>query len=222
MIVWSVVVLVVTSFSFAALPKAAGQTGTSENAAGQLQSPYHRVAAGVKALACEYQDEKLGCEMYVLGVTDAANMVLVAGDSTRMLCGRLDAPDLIAEFTGEAVKNPQTDTVALLLQLLKANHLCAKGPKQVYTPRSAGQLVDLCHAGDDGYELCSQYQRGFLDSLFFMSEQTKTPLLCGDMRVVDNSMMMLDSEVQADSRLRQQPAVSLIFEALQKQLPCPK
>jgi hypothetical protein len=206
--------------SFAALPNAAGQTSAAPDASVQVQPHHHRVPAGVQALTCE--DQKLDCEMYIAGFTDTVNMMLVDGESTKMLCGDLGTADLIAEFAQEARKNAQADTDAVLFELLKTNHLCAREPVQVYKPKSAGQVIDLCHAGDTGFSLCSQYQGGFLECLFFMSEQTKTPVLCGDMRVVDSSMMMLNNEVQADFRLRRKPAVWLMLGALQKQMPCAK
>jgi hypothetical protein len=199
--------------------------GAPVEAAPQAQYQNHHAAAGVQASACEYPDQKADCEMYISGFTDTVNMVIVDGGSdqaTKMLCGNTNTPDLIAEFEQEARKTPQADTDAVLIRLITTNHLCPKKAVQVYTPKSAGELIDLCHTGDTGFNLCSQYQWGFLDALFFMAEKTKTHVLCGDMRIVDSSIVMLNNELQADYRLRQKPAVWLMLGALQKQMPCPK
>src|ERR1035441_7843761 len=144
------------------------------------QTPNHHVRAGVQALACEYPDQKPGCEMYIAGFTDTVNTVMVGGESTKMLCGSTDSSDLVAEFEKEARKSPEADTDAALFQLLKTKHMCEGNKAPIYNPRSAGGLIDMCHTGDIGFNLCSLYQWGFLDSLFFMSAQTKIPILCGN------------------------------------------
>ena len=181
--------------------------------------------AGVQALACEYPDQKPDCEMYFAAFTDTVNMVIVEGaadQATNMLCGNLDAPDLVAEFEQEARKTPEADTNTVLFRLLTTNHLCRKKAAQVYSPKSAGELIDLCHTGDIGFNLCSEYQKGFLYSLFFLTQRMKTPVVCGDMRMLGSAIVMLNGELEADHRLRPKPAVSLMLGALMKHMPCPK
>lgn len=195
---------------FATVPKAHGQAFS------------HHIPAGGQALACKHPDEQLDCKMFMAGFTDMMNVMLIDGESSKMLCGSLDTPDLIAEFDEEARKTPQADTDAVLFRLLKTNHLCERKPVQPYRPTTAGELNDLCHSGDAGFQLCSEYQGGVLEFIFFTSEQTKLPILCGDMRILTNATAMLSNELEADYKLRQKPAVSLMFGALQKHLPCAK
>ena len=195
---------------FATVPKAQGQASS------------HHIPAGGQALACKYPDEQSDCKMFIAGFTDMMNLMLVDGESSKMLCGNLDTPDLIAEFDEEARKTPQADTDEVLFRLLKTNHLCERKPAQFYRPTTAGELNDLCHSGDVGFQLCSEYQGGFLEFIFFTSEQTKVQVLCGDMRIVSNATVMLSNALDADYKLRQKPAVSLMLGALQQRLPCPK
>src|SRR5437588_3396418 len=96
LVVWRVLVLmVIGAMSFVALPNAAGQISASPDTTVQVQ-PHHHVPAGGQALVCEDPNQKLDCEMYIAGFADTVNMMLVDGESTKMLCGDLDTADLIA------------------------------------------------------------------------------------------------------------------------------
>lgn len=134
-------------------------------------------SAEAQVAACAYPDQHADCEMYIRGFTDTVNEAVD-------LCGDTDAADLIAEFAQAARTNPYADKDKLLFNMLMENHKCSKTEGQIHNSVSAGALIDMCDAGDIGFDLCSEYRAGFSNALFLFSKLTETQskirILCGD------------------------------------------
>ena len=184
---------------------------------------YKRIPANLQAMACSEPDQQAGCKIYLSGFADTVAMIFNMNSDMDGICG--DAKDLAYEFIQVVQKNPkarEAETHMLLLGLLIKNHGCEKGKEKLYNGVSAGKLLDICKVGDFGFNLCSEYQAGFVNALFFMSEQTATPILCGDQRIINsvNISNMLNDKLQNNFKLRHDPAVKVMLDDLMISMPC--
>ena len=186
-----------------------------------LTATYRHIPANIQAMACSDPVQQADCKIYFAGFAHTVDMMFAINPSTKGVCG--DAADLIHEFVHEVRTNPkarEAETHMVLLALLARDHNCAKIKGRIQNPVSAGYLIDMCHAGGLGFNVCSQYQAGFISALLFLSEQTAEPILCGDSRLVDGVANMLNDRLQANFRLRRDPAVAVMLSELMANMPC--
>ena len=155
------------------------------------------------------------------------DLLLATDESTKnhpnRLCG--DVSELLPEFIHAVRTEPKYndyESHRLLFGLLTGRHTCSSSNVPIQTV-SAGRLLDTCHLGEAGFQLCSQYEAGTFSALLFVSEQTRKPLLCGDFHLVDPVPLsqMLNGSLQADFHPRASSAVAIIFSLLKDQMPCP-
>lgn len=189
-----------------------------------LTVTYKRIPASAQALACSGPEQQTDCKFYLAGFADTVAMMYAMNSKTNGICG--DTRDLVHEFIKEVRTNPKArdaETHMLLFALLTKNHSCAKIKGRGQSNLSAGYLIDACKTGDVGFNLCSQYQAGFISALLFLSEQTATPILCGDPRLINSVSLsnMLNDRLQADFKLRRDPAVTVMLNELMENMPCP-
>lgn len=184
---------------------------------------YRHIPANIQAMACSDPQQQADCKIYFAGFAHTVDMMFAINPSTKGVCG--DAADLIHEFVHEVRTNPkarETETHVVLLALLARDHNCAKIKGRIQNPVSAGYLIDMCHAGDFGFNLCSQYQAGFFSALLFLSKQTEQTILCGDQRLINSVSMagMLNDRLRTNFRLRRDPAVAVMLNELMANMPC--
>lgn len=190
-----------------------GFAGNAASQASPVPNNYHRVSAQLETLSCGDPDSHADCVMYFKGFAHTIGMILDKG-----LCGDVD--DLLPEFVQESRIHPTTETHALLFQLLAKNHNCKNGEAPFQNYLSAGYLIDMCHVGDVGFQLCSDYRWGFISAMLFMSEQTGKHLLCGNPAMLDNAEVFLNDKLQTNYRLRQERAVKVMFDEMLDHMPC--
>ncbi len=177
-------------------------------------------SAELQALQCSNSDEQPGCKMYYAGFAHTIDMRF-----TEHLCGNVD--DLLYEFEHEVRTNPAVRKWrggTVLLSLLAKNHDCTKIKGRIQNRMSAGNLIDMCHTGEVGFNLCTYYTAGFIDALAFESKVAERTLLCGDQRIIDraNVARLLNDKLNADFRLRRDSAVAVMFNELAAHMPCSK
>lgn len=190
----------------------------------QITATYKRIPANLQASACSDPEQQTDCKIYLTGFADTVAMMYAMNSKENGVCG--NTTELIHEFIQEVQKNPKArdaETHMLLFALLVRNHGCTKGKGRFQYGVSAGSLIDMCRAGDIGFNLCSQYQAGFISALLFLSEQTSTPILCGDQRLINGVSLsnMLNDKLQANFKLRRDPAVTIMLNELMANMPCP-
>lgn len=213
-------------FAFANTAQAGGpQSRILDQQAGP-QPTYRHIPAYPQALACSDPTEQADCKMYFAGFAHTIDTLLATDPSTKGegVCG--DIADLVYEFVHEVQTNPKArkaEAHMVLFGLLAKNHNCAKLKDRIQNRLSAGKLIDMCHAGDAGFNLCSQYQSGFISALLFVSDQTGKPILCGDQRLVNPASVarMLNDRLQTNFRLRRDPAAAVMLNELKAKMPCP-
>lgn len=189
-----------------------------------LAATYRRIPANLQALACSDPQQQADCKIYVAGFAHTVDLVFAMNPSMKGLCG--DTTDLIHEFIQFVRTNPkarEAETHMVLIGLLARDHSCAKLKGRIQNNISAGSLIDMCQAGDLGFNLCSQYLAGFVSALLFLSEQTAEPILCGDERLINGVSMtrLLNERLQANFKLRRDPAVVAMLNELMENMPCP-
>jgi hypothetical protein len=190
----------------------------------QVAATYKRIPAYLQASACSDPEQQADCKIYLAGFADTVAMMYAMNPKENGICG--NTTDLIHEFIQEVRKNPKAhdaETHMLLFALLVRNHGCAEGKGRFQYGVSAGSLIDMCRGGDIGFNLCSQYQAGFISALLFLSEQTSTQILCGDQRLINGVSLsnMLNDRLQANFKLRRDPAVTIMLNELMTNMPCP-
>jgi hypothetical protein len=214
-------------FAFANIAQAAGLQSRILDPQVGAQTTYEHIPAYSQALACSDPPQQADCKMYFAGFAHAIDLLLSTDPSTKGnedgLCG--DITDLIYEFVHEVQVNPKahdSEMHIVLFALLVKDHSCTKIKGRIQNTMSAGDLIDMCHAGDIGFGLCSEYQAGFISALLFVSEQTREPILCGDQRLVNpvSVSRMLNDGLQADFRLRRDSAVVVMLNELKAKMPC--
>lgn len=204
-----------------------GQAGELLSGQADAQATYRRIPANVEALVCSDPEQQADCKVYFDGFAHTLDLIFATdpkGDVGDGLCG--DISDLIYEFVHEVQTNPKArsaETHTVLTTVLVRDHNCTKIKGRIQNNVSAGELIDMCHAGDAGFNLCSQYQAGFLSAVLFVSELTQKPTLCGDQRLIDPVIVsrMLNEGLQANFRLRRDPAVAVMLNELKVNMPCP-
>jgi hypothetical protein len=195
----------------------------------QPQAAYSNVPANLKVLACSDPDQQAECKINFAGFAHTLDLIIATdpkGATGDGLCG--DITDLMYEFANEVQTNPKARsarTPAVLAAVLIRDHNCAKlkGQSRIQNNVSAGDLIDMCNAGDIGFNLCSEYEAGFISAVLFVSETTGNPILCGDQRVLNpvSVATMLHDGLQANFRLRRDPAVAVMLDELKAKMPCP-
>ncbi|MBS0586373.1 MAG: hypothetical protein JSS37_00065 [Proteobacteria bacterium] len=186
-----------------------------------LMVTYRHIPANIQAIACSDPMQQADCKIYFAGFAHTVDMIFAMNPSMKGVCG--DVADLIHEFVHEVrtnLKAREAETHMVLLALLARDHSCAKIRGRIQNPVSAGYLMDMCHAGDFGFNVCSQYQAGFISALLLLSEQNAEPILCGDSRLIDGVANMLNNRLQANFRLRRDPAVTVMLNELMANMPC--
>jgi hypothetical protein len=136
-----------------ALTNAAQAEGLQSRQA-DAQAGYLHIPARLEVLACSDPDQQADCKFYFAGFAHTLDLIFAAdpkGDAGDGLCG--DISDLIYEFEHEVQTNPKArsaETPTVLAMLLIRNHNCAKlkGQDHIQSGLSAGELIDVCHAGD--------------------------------------------------------------------------
>ena len=213
--------------SFAITPALRGVQVTSPSSQSIGQATYPHVPAYLEALTCSDPEQQSDCKTYFAGFAQTIGLILMTDPSTKVsgmgVCG--DITDLVHEFIQEVRNNPKAqkeDTHAFLFGILVRDHNCAKIKEPIQNQLSAGHLIDMCHAGDIGFSVCSQYQAGFLGALLFVSEQTGTPILCGDQRLISplTVAQVLNERLEADYHLRRDPAVTVMLNEMKAKMPC--
>jgi hypothetical protein len=188
-----------------------------------LTVTYKRIPAHLQALACSDPEQQIDCKFYLAGFADTVSMMYAMNSKTNGICG--DTRDLVHEFIQEVRTSPKArdaETHLLLFALLTKNHSCAKIKGLAQSNFSAGDLIDTCKTGNLGFNLCSQYQTGFISALLFLSEQTAMLILCGDQRLINSASLsnMLNDRLQANFKLRRDPAVTVMLNELMANMPC--
>ncbi|MBB5315879.1 hypothetical protein [Tunturibacter empetritectus] len=211
-------------FALANAPQAGGLQSKQADA----QTTYNHIPANMEALVCSDPEQQADCKIYFAGFAHTLDLIFATdskGDAGDGLCG--DISDLIYEFAHEVQTNPKArteETHTVLATLLIRDHNCSKrkGQSRIQNHVSAGELIDMCHAGDIAFSSCSQYQAGFLSAVLFVSEQTGKPVLCGDQRLINplSVSTMLNDRLQANFRLRRDPAVAVMLDELKANMPC--
>ena len=193
------------------------------------QATYNHIPANGEALACSDPTQQSDCKIYFAGFAHTLDLIFatdpkgVNGDG---LCG--DISDLVYEFVNEVETNPKArgaETHTVLATVLIRDHNCAtlKGQDRIQDNMSAGKLDDICHAGEIGFNVCSEYQAGFLSAVLFTSEITEKPILCGDQRLINPLSVgqMLNNKLLANFRFRRDSAVAVMLDVLKAKMPCP-
>lgn len=188
-----------------------------------LTATYRHIPANIQAMACSDPVQQADCKIYFAGFAHTVALMYAVNSTTSGVCG--DTADLIHEFVQEVRTNPkarEAETHMVLFTLLARDHNCAKTKGRIQNSVSAGYLIDMCHAGGLGFNLCSQYQAGFISALLFLSKQTEKPILCGDQRLLNAVSVsgMLNDRLQANFRLRRDPAVAIMLNELMANMPC--
>lgn len=183
----------------------------------------NRVPASLQAMTCSDPEQLTGCKIYFAGFADTVAMMYAMNSKANGICG--DAADIAHEFIQEVHTNSKArnaETHAVLFALLAKNHSCGKIKGKVHTGISAGYLVDTCKIGELGFNLCSQYEAGFISALLFMSEETAMPIVCGDQRLLNSVTLssMLKDSLQRNFKLRHDPAVVVMLNELMANMPC--
>lgn len=189
--------------------------------ASYAQATYKRVPASVEALVCSDPMQQADCKIYFAGFAHTVDLIFAMNPSMKGVCG--DTTDLVHEFVNEVATNPKArdaETHIVLFALLAGNHKCTNSKRRILNRVSAGSLLDLCQAGDYGFQSCSQYQFGFISALLFLSEQTSQPILCGDERLIGSVANMLNDRLHANFQLRRDPAVAVMLTELMANMPC--
>jgi hypothetical protein len=185
---------------------------------------YNHVPASLQATACSDPEQQAGCKIYFAGFADTVAMMYAMNSKANGICG--DTTDIVHEFIQAVQTNPKArdaETHALLFALVAKNHSCNKTNGNVHSGISAGHLVDTCKIGESGFSLCSQYETGFISALLFMSEQIAAPIVCGDQRLLNSVSLsgMFNDSLQSNFKLRRDPAVTVMLNALMASMPCP-
>ena len=203
------------------------QAGGLQSGRADAQATYRHIPADAQALACSDPTEQADCKMYFAGFAHTVDLMLATDPSTKGdgdgVCG--DIADLVYEFAHEVQTNPKArkaEAHMVLFGLLARDHNCARIKGRIQNRVSAGELIDMCHAGDIGFNLCSQYQAGFISALLFVSEQTRKPILCGDQRLINplSVARILNDRLQANFRIRRDPAVAVMLNELKAYMSC--
>lgn len=188
-----------------------------------LAATYNRRAAHLQALVCSDPQQQADCKIYFAGFADMVALMYAMNSKTNGLCG--SATDLIHEFIQEVRTNPKArdgEAHMVLFALLARDHSCTKIRGRFQYSVSAGSLMDMCHIGNLGFNLCSQYQAGFISALLFLSEQAGEPILCGHESLITsvNVTSLLNERLQTDFKLRRDPAVMVMLDGLRSNMPC--
>ncbi len=197
---------------------------TMQEARGKpLAATYNRRAANLQALVCSDPQQQTDCKIYFAGFADMVALMYAMNSKTNGLCG--STTDLVHEFIQEVRINPKArdgEAHKVLFALLARDHSCAKVKGRFQYSVSAGSLMDTCHIGDIGFNLCSQYQAGFISALLFLSEQAGEPILCGHESLITsvNVTGLLNERLQTDFKLRRDPAVMVMLDGLRSNMPC--
>ena len=194
--------------------------GNSANAGGKpIEMPYHKEGSELTSLTCLTPDGEADCKLYMSGFADT--IAYVTGSNPKMsgLCG--SSTDLFHEFMQEVRTNPKArggETHMVLFALLTQRHRCVK---QSWYGMSAGSLMDMCRTGDIGFSLCSNYARGVLSALLFMTNETGEHF-CGDERLLNNLTLttLLNERLESDFKLRRKMAAAVMADALDSKMSC--
>jgi hypothetical protein len=205
------------------------QAGGLQSSQADALARYNHLPANLKVLSCSDPEQQDDCKIYFAGFAHTLDLMIATdpkGDVGDGLCG--DISDFIYEFAHEVQTNPKArtaETRTVMATVLIRDHNCAKlkGQDRIENHVSAGKLIDLCHAGDIGFSSCEQYQAGFLSAVLFASELRGKPILCGDPSLINplNVAQILNNGLQADFRLRRDPAVAVMLDELKANMPCP-
>lgn len=198
-------------------------TTLQESRGKPLAATYNRRASHLQALVCSDPQQQADCKIYFAGFADMVALMYAMNSKTSGLCG--STTDLAHEFIQEVRTNPKArdgEAHMVLFSLLARDHSCAKVKGRFQYSVSAGSLMDMCRIGDIGFNLCSQYQAGFISALLFLSEQTGKPILCGHESLITsaNVTSLLNERLQTDFKLRRDPAVMVMLNGLMSNMPC--
>jgi len=184
----------------------------------QQSTSFAGTSAERQALQCSNPDEQAECKMYYAGFAYTVDIRF-----KEHLCGNVD--DLLYEFENEVRINPAVRKQKggmVLFSILAKNHSCEKVKGRIQNRMTAGNLIDMCHAGDIGFNLCTYYMAGFTDALAIESKLTEKAILCGDARIMEraNVARMLNDKLHDNFRLRRDSAVEVMFNDLVTEMPC--
>jgi hypothetical protein len=132
-----------------------------------------------------------------------------------------DTSNLMYEFIQEVKSDPKLRnrrTSDVIEDLLTRGELCKPQPLHAM---SAGYFSDMCHLGFDiGFQLCVSYQNGFADALAVL-DRGRDHALCGDWNLINMPQVaLIDQKLQADYKLRNQPAVAVMTRVALDIMPC--
>lgn len=173
-----------------------------------------------EAIACGDLSNALHCKTYISGFADTAQMILTLSTPSRPVCN--DLPNLMYEFIHEVTVNPkarQEDTQHVLFDLLTRDTSCKTASVHGLT---AGDFMEVCKDGFTAFNICSEYQAGFLDAAFLLDADGKSHALCGNRGTAVNVIPRMNEQLQADYTLRSKPAALVMLKVLFALMPCPK
>ncbi|MEZ0231539.1 MAG: hypothetical protein ACAH12_01765 [Methylophilaceae bacterium] len=189
-----------------------------------LSITYIHSPANLEAKICSDPQQEANCKFYMAGFSDTITMLFSINPSIGGLCR--STGNLMYEFIQEVHDNQnasQAETHMVLYALLTKNQNCGKTKSPFQYFLSAGSLLDMCHAGDIGFDLCSRYQAGFISALLFLSEETGEPILCGHESWVTSANLtsLLNNTLKADYQLHRNSATEVMLHQLMANMPCP-
>jgi hypothetical protein len=184
-----------------------------------LNSTVHAqvVPANIQAASCADVSNTADCQMWIEGFADTIGMI--AASNNNSLCPGTNVGDLYAEFEQKAAGSSE-DTRKFLIAMIGKTHICKTPTNTQLSLLSAGDLMDVADTGDIGFEMASQYQKGFLDLIVFLQERPDVHVFCGNNAILGTQLEFAHKQVTADYKLRQEPASVLLFNALRRQMPC--
>jgi hypothetical protein len=175
------------------------------------------IPANIQAASCADASNIADCQMWIEGFADTVGIIKINDNQT--LCPGTNVADLYAEFEQKASASSE-DTRVFLLKMIKA-HLCKTSEKSYGGMMTAGNLMNVADMGDIGFELASQYQKGFLDLIVFLQERfPQIHVFCGNNALLGTQLQFAHNQVTADYNLRQESAASLLYSSLQEAMPC--
>jgi hypothetical protein len=176
------------------------------------------IPANIQAASCADASNIADCQMWIEGFADTVGMLAASENNT--LCPGTNVADLYAEFEQKAAMSSE-DTRVFLIAMIGRTHICKAPMNAQLSLLTAGNLMGVADSGDIGFEMASQYQKGFLDLIVFL--QGRSPqihVFCGNNALLGTQLQFAHNQVTADYKLRQEPAAALLFNALRKQMPC--
>jgi hypothetical protein len=188
--------------------------GVSAHVKAQSLSPN---SAEFEAMLCSDPVSIQGCKIYMSGFADTVQMAFALSTPRKIVCN--DLPNLVYEFIREVRTNPEArkkDTQHVLYDLLTKNATC--GDIKVHD-LTAGDFIDTCLNGSIGFDVCSNYRTGATDALFLIDEG-KAHALCGDRNRAFSVVPQMRLKLEADYKLRNEPASKVIAAVLLSLMPC--